>query len=249
MEYLKNLLEEYKNGNISLDKAINELKNLPYKEMDFAKIDHHRHLRQGFPEVIFCSGKTNEQILEILKELKKKNSIVLATRATKENADFLLQKLHQCKYHEKAKIISYGVFPKLKTNNYVCIITAGTADIPVADESRIFLKAAGIQTKKIYDCGVAGIHRLFSNIDDILNASAIIVIAGMEGALASITGGIASCPVIAVPTSIGYGASFGGVSALLGMLNSCAPTVSVVNIDNGFGAAYSASMIVKQSER
>ncbi len=249
MEYLKNLLEEYKNNNISLDKAMYELKNLPYKEMDFAKIDHHRHLRQGFPEVVFCSGKTNEQIVEILKELKKKNSIVLATRATKENADYVLEKLPQCKYHEKAKIISYGAFPKIKTHNYACLITAGTADIPVAEESRIFLKASGIQTKKLYDCGVAGVHRLFNNIDDILNASAIIVIAGMEGALASIIGGLAPCPVIAVPTSIGYGANFGGISALLGMLNSCAPTVSVVNIDNGFGAAYSASMIVKQSEK
>ncbi len=249
MEYLKNLLEEYKNGNVSLDKTMNELKNLPYKDMDFAKIDHHRHLRQGFPEVVFCAGKTNEQIVEILKELKRKNSIVLATKANKENADFILQKLPQCRYHEKAKTISYGTFPKIKTHSYACLITAGTADIPVAEESRIFLKAAGIQTKKLYDCGVAGVHRLFSNVDDVLNASAIIVIAGMEGALASIIGGIAPCPVIAVPTSIGYGANLGGIAALLGMLNSCAPTVSVVNIDNGFGAAYSASMIVKQSDR
>lgn len=248
MKYLKDLLEEYKNGSKSLDEAIKELKTLPYKDLDFAKIDHHRSLRQGFPEVIYCPGKENHEIVAIMSELKDKNPIVIATRADQDTADYVLSHLSGSTYYKKARIISYGEFPETITKNYAFVIAAGTADLPVAQEAVITLKAAGIKTETLFDCGVAGSHRIFNDIDKILKASAIVVVAGMEGALASFVGGIASCPVIGVPTSVGYGASFGGVTALLGMLNSCASNVSTVNIDNGFGAAYIASIIVKQSK-
>ncbi|OGI17202.1 MAG: 1-(5-phosphoribosyl)-5-amino-4-imidazole-carboxylate carboxylase [Candidatus Melainabacteria bacterium RIFOXYA2_FULL_32_9] len=248
MQYLRDLLEEYKNGLKNLDEVIAELKVLPYKDIDFAKIDHHRTLRQGFPEVIYCPGKENNEIVAIIAELKKKNRLVIATRADKSVADYVLSNLAGSIYHKKARIISYGEFPEKTTNNYALVISAGTADLPVAEEAVITLKAAGIKTETIFDCGVAGVHRIFNEIDKIQNASAIIVIAGMEGALASFVGGISGCPVIAVPTSIGYGANFEGITTLLSMLNSCASCVSVVNIDNGFGAANIASMIVKQSK-
>lgn len=248
MKYLENLLENYKNNNLDITEVLKELKNLPYKDMDFAKVDHHRALRHGFPEVIFCPGKEKQEIVAILKEIKEKNSLVLATKATQEVADFVTAHIPECIYHAKAKILRYGDFLEITTKNYTLIISAGTADLPIAEEALIMLKSAGVKTETIFDCGVSGMHRFFNQIDKITNASAIIVIAGMEGALASVIGGISSCPVIAVPTSIGYGASFGGMTALLGMLNSCAANVSVVNIDNGFGAAYTASMITKQSD-
>ena len=248
MKYLKDLLEEYKQGKKSLDETMEELKSLPYKELDFAKIDHHRTLRQGFPEVIYCPGKEKDEIVTIMQELKNKNHMVIATRADHDIAEYVLTGLPGSVYHKKARIISYGEFPEVSTNNYALVVSAGTADSPIAEEAVITLKSSGIKTETLFDCGVAGSHRIFNQIDKILNASAIVVIAGMEGALASFIGGISSCPVIAVPTSIGYGASFGGVAALLGMLNSCASNVSVVNIDNGFGAACIASMIVKQSK-
>ncbi|MDD3013820.1 MAG: nickel pincer cofactor biosynthesis protein LarB [Candidatus Gastranaerophilales bacterium] len=247
MKYVENLLKDYKNGKISQKKVIEEIKSLPYKDIDFARIDHHRALRQGFPEVVYCPGKEADEIVGAIKEIKDKNHIVIATRADQDIADHVMDKLPDSIYHKKARIISYGKFPKPAAKNYALVITAGTADIPVAEEAIITLKAAGIKTKTLFDCGVAGSHRIFKEVDLILNASAIIVIAGMEGALASFIGGLSSCPVMAVPTSVGYGASFGGVTALLGMLNSCASCVSVVNIDNGFGAACIASMIVKQS--
>jgi NCAIR mutase (PurE)-related protein len=247
MKYIEDLLNSFKSGNLSSDEVINELKNLPYKDLGFARIDHHRTLRQGLPEAVFCPGKEKEEILEIIKELKLKNGIVIATRADQKTAKYILQTLPASIYHEKAKIISYGDFPEPTQTNYALIISAGTADYPVAEEAIITLKAAGIKTKTVFDCGVAGSHRILSEFEKINSASAIIVIAGMEGALASIVGGMAACPVVAVPTSVGYGASFGGITALLGMLNSCASNVSVVNIDNGFSAACIASMIVKQS--
>jgi NCAIR mutase (PurE)-related protein len=248
MEHLENLLKEYKKGSKNLEEIINELKSLPYKNIGFAKIDHHRTLRQGFPEVIYCPGKENSEIVAIMEELKKKNHLVIATRADQEVADYVLANLQGSVYHKKAKIISFGKFPETITGNYVLVISAGTADASVADEAVITLKAAGIKIETLFDCGVAGSHRIFNEIDIILNASAIVVVAGMEGALASVVGGMAGCPVIAVPTSVGYGTSFGGVTALLSMLNSCASNVSVVNIDNGFGAANIAAMIAKQSK-
>lgn len=248
MEYLENLLIEYKNNSKSLEEVLFEVKKLPYKDLGFARIDHHRAVRQGFPEVIYCPGKEKGQILEIMKELKKINGIVLATRANEETAEFITASLKGSFYHKTARIISVGEFPQNQTKNHALVVSAGTADLPVMEEALVVLKAAGVKTETLIDCGVAGSHRIFNEIEKIMSASAIIVIAGMEGALASFIGGIAFCPVIAVPTSVGYGASFGGITALLGMLNSCASGVSVVNIDNGFSAANIASMIVKQSK-
>ncbi len=246
MKYLEELLKKFKDGNISVEKIMEELKTLPYKEMDFARIDHHRTLRNSFPEVIYCPGKEDFHIVDILKELGSKNNIVLATRASAETAAYVAKNIPEAVYHEKSRIISLGKFPEKLSENYVLIITGGTADLSVAEEALITLKAAGVKTELMADCGVAGSHRVFKEFEKISNASAIIAVAGMEGALASFIGGLANCPVIGVPTSVGYGASFGGITALLGMLNSCASNVSVVNIDNGFGAARIASLIAKK---
>jgi len=243
LKYLEELLKNFKEGGIGIDKILEELKTLPYKEMDFARIDHHRALRNSFPEVIYCPGKEDSHIVDILKELGSKNKIVLATRASAETAEYVKKNIPDTVYHKKARIISLGTFPEKLIENYVLIITGGTADLPVAEEALITLKAAGVKTDLLADCGVAGSHRVFKEFEKISNASAIIAIAGMEGALASFIGGLANCPVVGVPTSVGYGASFGGISALLGMLNSCASNVSVVNIDNGFGAARIAALI------
>lgn len=249
MNKLKELFEQYKHGEISYEEAENQIKTLPYKDIDFAKVDHHRKLRHGFPEVIFCPGKTKEQIYKILIELKLHNELILATRADKETADYIISNIKNCFYDEKSGIIQCGKLPDQLSERYVLVATAGTADSSVAYESITVLRAFGIRTKTIFDCGVAGSHRIFGEIEKIQNASAIIAIAGMEGALASFIGGLATAPVIAVPTSIGYGAAFGGIAALLGMLNSCSSNVSVVNIDNGFGAAYITAMIIKQTEK
>ena len=248
MNHYEDILENYKNGLININDAMKDLKTMPYKDLGFARIDHHRTLRQGFPEVIFCPGKEKEEIVEIILELIENNPLVLATRARTSVADYILQEIPDSFYHKKARIISFGKFPDVQTNNYALVISAGTSDFPVAEEAIITLKANGVRVETLFDCGVAGSHRIFGEINKIQNASAIIVVAGMEGALASFIGGLSSCPVIAVPTSIGYGASFGGVAALLSMLNSCASCVSTVNIDNGFSAACIASMTVKQSK-
>ena len=248
MNHYEKILENYKNGLININDAMSDLKAMPYKDLGFARIDHHRALRQGFPEVIFCPGKEREEIVEIILELREKNPLVIATRARTSVAEYILQEIPDSVYYEKARIISLGEFPEIKTNSYALVISAGTADISVAEEAVVTLKANGVRIETLYDCGVAGSHRIFGEVEKIQNASAIIVVAGMEGALASFIGGMSSCPVIAVPTSVGYGASFGGVTALLGMLNSCASCVSTVNIDNGFSAACIASMIVKQSK-
>lgn len=248
MDYLKNLLEDYKNGAVTQENVLHELKTLPYKNLEFARIDNHRALRQGFPEVIFCQGKQKEEIVTIMENLKERNGIVIGTRSDQETADFVIKKLPDVKYHQKARILSYGEFPQPKTTGYALVISAGTADLPVAEEAIITLKAAGIKVETLFDCGVSGSHRIFNEVDRIMNATVIIAVAGMEGALASFIGGLSPCPVIAVPTSVGYGANFSGLSALLCMLNSCASCVSVVNIDNGFGAGSIASMIVKQAK-
>lgn len=246
---LKNLLEKYKNNEISYEEIKSNIQSMPYKNLDFAKIDHHRKLRHGFPEVIFCPSKTPEQIVKIIKELSASNELILATRASKETAEKVLAVLPDCEYIENAQIIICGKMPDYMSKNYVIVATGGTADLSVAHEALTILRAFGISAKTVFDCGVAGSHRIFQDIDKIQKASVIIAIAGMEGALASFIGGLATSPVIAVPTSVGYGAAFGGVAALLGMLNSCSSNVSVVNIDNGFGAAYIAAMIVNQCEK
>jgi len=245
---LKELLNKVKNNEYSIEEAIENLKNIPFKDLGFAKVDTHRNIRQGFSEAIYCPGKTPEQIIDIIMELKKNNGIVLATRACGKVAKKVIEKITEAKYDKEAKMIILGEFPEEKTNNIALVITAGTIDIPIAKEAILTMESNGIKVESIFDCGVAGIQRLLEYLPLIQKASAIIVIAGMEGALASVVGGISQCPVIAVPTSKGYGSNFSGLAPLLSMLNSCATCVSVVNIDNGFGAGMIASLIVKQSK-
>lgn len=244
IEYLK----AFKKDEISLEETVDYIKELPFKDIDFAKTDNHRRLRQGYSEAVYCPGKTPEQIISILRELRQHNPIVLATRIKKKKASKVLKEIPEAIYEKEARIIRFGQYPKDESENFALVITAGTADIPVAKESIITLKSNGVKTKHLFDCGVAGIHRLFSNTELIQKATVIIVIAGMEGALASIVGGISPCPIIAVPTSKGYGANFNGLTTLLSMLNSCSSCVSTVNIDNGYSAGIIASLIVKQSK-
>ena len=245
IDYLTNTLKDYKENKIKLDDVLKELEKLPYEDLGFARIDHHRVLRQGFPEVIFCRGKTVEQVVGIFKSLIRYNRNIMGTKASRETFEALKTFYPGIKYHEAAKIISYTVekvkgFPKT-----ILLITAGTADIPVAEEAAVTAEIMGHSVKRIYDVGVSGIHRLFAHRNELQSATVIIVVAGMEGALPSVVGGLVDRPVIAVPTSIGYGASFGGLSALLAMLNSCANGIGVVNIDNGFGAATLADTIIR----
>lgn len=248
IESLNELLNGVRSGKISIEDALERLRNLPYEDVSYAKIDHHRGLRRGFPEAVFCERKTTEQVVEILKRLSKHNSVVLGTRASRDVYEAVCKELPHAEYHEVARIIVVRS-PDLATqtqtddNKYVLVITAGTADIPVAEEAAVTAEAMGSVVKRAYDIGVAGIHRLFDQKDLLDNANVIIVVAGMEGALASVVGGLVNKPVIAVPTSVGYGASFQGLAALLTMLNTCAEGVVVVNIDNGFGAGYFAHMI------
>ncbi len=241
---IKKLLEQVKNNSISVDEAAETLKDLPYKDMGFANIDNHRALRTGFPEVIFCQGKTPEQIRDIMCELVKKGGNIMGTRATDADYEAVKEALPQAVFYETARIIAVvnddGEEADKRT---VAVVTAGTADIPVAEEAAVTAEILGNKVNRIYDVGVAGIHRLFDKLPQIREADVVIAVAGMEGALASVVGGLVDSPVIAVPTSIGYGANLGGISALLSMLNSCANGVAVVNIDNGFGAAYMAAVI------
>ncbi len=243
--HLKEILELIKNDNISIDDGVEKLAELPFTDLGYAKIDNHRALRVGYPEIIYCAGKTIEQVVGIVKNMSSGNSNILGTRASKEMYEEVLKVCPEAKYNELAKTITVEKEAIKKTDSYIAIVTAGTSDIPVAEEAAITAEIFGNEVKRIYDVGVAGIHRLFNRIDVIRGAKVVIVIAGMEGALASVVGGMIDKPLIAVPTSIGYGANFNGLSALLTMLNSCASGVSVVNIDNGFGAGYNASMINK----
>jgi hypothetical protein len=242
------MLNNYKNGTCSIEEVIDSIKTLPYTDIDFAKVDIQRSLRQGYAEAVYCPGKTPDQIANIMLELKKHNPIVLATRAENDVAQSVLEKINTANYDSDARIITLGEYPEPESDNYVLVITAGTADIPVAKEALITIKSNGVKAEYLYDCGIAGAHRVFSHIDIIQKAKAIVVIAGMEGALASLIGGISPCPVIAVPTSRGYGANFNGIAPLLAMLNSCTSCVSVVNIDNGYSAGIIASLIIKQSK-
>lgn len=240
---LKLLLEDFKSDKISLDDIILKIKQEPFENLDFARIDHHRELRQGYGEVIYGAGKTPEQIESIINSLRKQtDGPILITRLKKKAHKYLKKRL-SIQYFKDSKIGIVGNIPKPDTGGTILIITGGTSDIPVAEEAALTAEVFRNKVERLYDVGVAGIHRLLSNTDKIMEAKCIIAVAGMEGALASVVGGLADCPVIAVPTSVGYGTSFGGVSALLSMLNSCASGVSVVNIDNGFGAGYIASMI------
>ena len=240
---IKRLLQAVAAGERSVDDALLQLREAPFEDLGFAKLDHHRALRQGAAEVIYGASKTPEQILKITQAmLHHGQKTVLITRLSKEAAAYLTPQL-PLTYYELGRVGIAGVMPEPTGRGKIVIATGGTSDQPVAEEAALTAQALGNEVVRLYDVGVAGLHRLLSHTDDVMQAQAIVAIAGMEGALASVIGGLADCPVIAVPTSVGYGASFGGVAALLAMLNSCASGVSVVNIDNGFGAGYLASMI------
>ena len=243
----KEFLENIKSGKLSIEDGINFLKEYSYKEMDFAKIDFHRKKRRGFGEVIFCQGKEDFALIEIYKSFRDRHESVLGTRATKHQYEIVKKEVPEVEFNETAGTLLINYDTKEKIGN-IAICTGGTADLKVAEEARITCEFLGAKVYKYYDVGVAGIHRLFSKIDEIQKANVIIAIAGMEGALPTVISGMVDKPVIAVPTSVGYGASFNGVSALLTMLNSCAEGVSVVNIDNGFGAGYQAVQINKLIE-
>ena len=240
---IREILEKVKSGEMSVDEALLDIKKAPFEEINYAKVDLHRKIRQGVAEVIYGAGKTPEQIIGISDVmLKNGQKTILITRLSSDAAD-IVSKVHKLTYYEQARIGVIGEFPEKNGNGRIVVATGGTSDIPVAEEAALTAEAFGNDVLRLYDVGVAGLHRVLSHIDDIMSANVIIAIAGMEGALASVIGGLTDCPVIAVPTSVGYGASFGGISALLSMLNSCASGVSVVNIDNGFGAGYIASRI------
>lgn len=237
------LLNSVKTGDVSPDEALLKLKMEPFEDIGYAKIDHHRSLRHGIPEVIYGAGKTPEQISGIVTAMKEHgHKNILITRVTPEKADEL-RSLTAIEYDPVSRIAIYGRKFEATTSGFIGIVAAGTSDLPVAEEAAVTAEALGNKVVRLYDVGVAGLHRLLSRLEDLMSAKVIVAVAGMEGALATVVGGLVSCPVIAVPTSVGYGANFGGLSALLSMLNSCAGNVSVVNIDNGFGAGYLSSLI------
>ncbi|MGN8832085.1 nickel pincer cofactor biosynthesis protein LarB [Selenomonas montiformis] len=243
---IQDLLRRYKAGDMTEEEAVHQIRSIPFEDMGFAEVDHHRELRQGFPEVIYAAGKTKEQVSSIMQSLcQRSRGNLMATRADREMYQFVHRRLPQVVYDETARMIYVDRDTSLDRDpsRPILILTAGTSDIPVAEEARLTAYLWGNCVKTCYDCGVAGIHRLFAHLPEIREARVIIVIAGMEGALASVVGGLTDKPVIAVPTSVGYGASFQGLAALLSMLNSCASGVSVMNIDNGFGAGVLASKI------
>ena len=240
---MKEILEKYKEGRISLEEVLEKIKRLPYEDLNFAKIDNHRILRKGYPESIFCPGKTIPQILTIMKAMMKNNHNILLTKANNEIFSDVKKTYKNAEYNKLAKTIIIQKEKTKQKKEKILIITAGTSDISVAEEAAVTAEIMGNTIEKAYDVGVAGVHRLFDIKDKIFDAKVIIVVAGMEGALASIVGGLTASPVIAVPTSVGYGASFKGIAPLLTMMNTCAEGVVVVNIDNGFGAGYFASLI------
>ncbi len=240
---IKELLYKVKSGEVSVDEALLAIKKEPFDDIGYAKVDIHRQVRQGAPEVIYGAGKTPDQIIGIVDSMLNHGvKTILITRLSEESADIISHKF-SLDYRKEARIGIIGGIPKANGIGKIVIATGGTSDIPVAEEAAVTAEVHGNEVVRLYDVGVSGLHRTLTHMDDIMGASVIIAIAGMEGALASVIGGLADCPVIAVPTSVGYGSSFGGLSALLSMLNSCASGVSVVNIDNGFGAGYLAGMI------
>lgn len=240
---LRQLLEDIYQQRVSPAEGMERLRHLPYEDLGFAQVDHHRGLRQGFPEVVFCQGKSVEQICQIAQRIRASGSDVLATRAAPEVAAAMQILFPEAIYHAQARVIVLATVPRPRTKGVVLVISAGTSDIPVAEEAAVTAETLGSTTERLYDVGVAGIHRLLDRRQMLFRARVLVVVAGMEGALPSVVGGLVDKPVIAVPTSIGYGASFGGIAALLAMLNSCASGVATMNIDNGFGAGYLAHMI------
>lgn len=243
---LKKLLEDVKNNNLQIDDALKKLRDLPYENLEYAHIDHHRSIRNGYPEVIYCKGKSDDHILGIIEKMNEKGSNILGTRCEKATFDKITKLYPNAEYDELSKILTIkNEEIQNQGKGTILIITGGTSDIPVADEAYYTALFLGNKVERLYDVGVAGIHRLLSNRDIIEKARVIVAVAGMEGALPSVVGGLVDVPVIAVPTSVGYGANFDGLAPLLAMLNSCASGISVVNIDNGFGAGYLASTINK----
>jgi len=241
-EGLEQLLQQVHQGQLTVEQGLQRLRSLPYEDLGFASLDHHRSLRQGFPEVILCEGKTTEQVVAIARALIKKGGPFLATRAEPTVARAIRRLDRRARYYPDARLIAIRP-TRRKAQGHILVVTAGTADVPVAEEARITAEVMGSRVERLYDVGVAGIHRLLGKKDRLFDARVIVVAAGMDGVLPSVVGGLVHCPVIAVPTSRGYGASFGGVAALLTMLNSCASGVGVMNIDNGFGAACLAHRI------
>lgn len=241
--WLKQLLEDVQQGRLSVDEALERLRGFPYEDLGFARLDSHRSLRKGFPEVVFCPGKTTEQVVQIVERLHARERRILAARASAEVGAAVQARFPDAVYHAAARMIVLGEPAPRSGRGTVLIVSAGTADIPVAEEAAVTAETLGSPVERLYDVGVAGIHRLFDARETLFAANVLVVVAGMEGALASVVAGLVNRPLIAVPTSIGYGASFGGLAALLTMLNSCAPGVAVVNIDNGFGAGYTAHLI------
>ena len=246
---LKALLEQVKSGDLPVDRALDTLKDLPYADLGYAMVDHHRALRSGHPETIFSQGKTVAQIVGIARRLLEKDANIMATRAERPVYDALRTICDRVEYHETARIVVMNRMPVTPTRTTILVMCAGTSDIPVAEEAAVTAETMGNRVERLTDVGVAGIHRLLSNREKIQAASVLVVVAGMDGALPSVAAGLTDKPVIAVPTSIGYGASFGGLAALLTMLNSCANGVTVVNIDNGYGAGYAASTINRIANR
>lgn len=249
-ERLRKLLEDFRDGRTSIEEAMSVLHDLPYQDLSYAMLDHHRGLRKGFPEVVFCPGKSPQQVVELISELSKRNDRVMATRADKDTFKAVEEVLPETRYYAQARILVVDSRkekppPSGEDESYVLVVSAGTADIPVAEEAAVTVEVLGSRVERLYDVGVAGLHRLLDKRDKLFKAKVIIAVAGMEGALASVIGGLVACPVVAVPTSVGYGASFHGLAPLLTMLNSCAPGVAVVNVDNGFGAGYFAHNIMR----
>jgi NCAIR mutase (PurE)-related protein len=243
------MLEDVRSGELSTTDALSQLAKLPYEDAGYAKIDHHRSLRLGLPEVIYAAGKTPQQVAGIFERMASAGGDVIATRASAEAFAAVRAVAPQAEYHEVARVIGLRQQRVSKATGPIAVVCAGTSDLPVAEEAAVVAEYLGVEVHRVVDVGVAGLHRILSQREVLAQARAVIVCAGMEGALPSVVGGLVAAPVIAVPTSVGYGASFGGIAALLGMLNSCSPNVTVVNIDNGFGAAYVAAMIVRSVER
>ena len=249
-ERLRKLLEAVARGDLSPDEAAQRLRYMPFEDLGFAKLDHHRAIRCGFPEVIFCQGKTVEQVAAIADRMVEQGSMVLATRASADVYEAVHAGHPEAIYHESARaIVIRGAEPCPTLDGVVALVSAGTSDQPVAEEARVTAEVMGCRVETFYDVGVAGIHRLLAHSEALSKAAVVVVVAGMEGALASVVGGLVEGPVIAVPTSVGYGASFSGIAPLLTMLNSCAAGVGVVNIDNGFGGGYLAALILRAASR
>ena len=241
---IRQLLDSVKSGDVSIDDAMESLRKLPFEDLDFAKIDHHRPLRKGYPEAVYCEGKAPEHVLKIARAIISEKENVLLTRVPADlAADITALAPEAAQHHKAARCITIRFHDTAPSSKAVLVITGGTSDIPVAEEAAVTAEFMGSPVEHLYDAGVAGIHRLLDHKDMLSRAGAMVVAAGMEGALASVVGGLSRVPVVAVPTSVGYGAAFGGLAALLGMLNTCAPGVAVVNIDNGFGAGYYAAQV------